>query len=588
VDEQKIKKLMEAQKKSREKLVSFRKFRMEHLQHFVGSRYSQWGAKSMVPLPLLTLAVTIYTRKLVPQQPSVLCTTKNKELKPTAESLGLAIDRWSTQTDFALTLENIIMDAMFSIGVAKVGLNKSQTVEIGGFLHDYGQPYCDHVSIDDLVLDMTAKKYEEMQYIGDKYRIRKQDALECGLFKEDVINRITAGNEEDTKSDYDYGEESADQMQKGDEGVEEGNLYDYIELIDFWLPMESKLVTVPACGSPMEAAREEEYDGPETGPYEFLRFINVPDNFMPLPPVSIWIQVAELCNVLYEKLGRQAKRQKKFGVIEKGHNADGQKSVEVADGELVGIQGSTPKEMSLGGPDQVNLAFMLASKDLFSYIAGNIDTMGGLSPQAETLGQEEILTSQSSEVMRQMASKVVGFERRVLGKVGKYMWEDPLIKMPIIKRVPGTSIEVPTFFDAAAKDGRFEDYSVDIQPYSMQDSSPESRINDIMKILMQVYVPLAPMMQQQGILPDWNELMALLAKYKNIPELNQLFLYSDAAVVGQQGPTGPQTPAVKRTINERVNRPGATQQGKTAALMQTLLGGNPQQSEMAGIGRPTS
>ena len=62
------------------------------------------------------------------------------------------------------------------------------------------------------------------------------------------------------------------------------------------------------------------------------------------------------------------------------------------DGEVILVNDANSlKEMRFGGPDQANLAFAIHAKATHSEIAGNLQTLGGLSPQADTLGQEQLL-----------------------------------------------------------------------------------------------------------------------------------------------------------------------------------------------------
>jgi hypothetical protein len=96
-------------------------------------------------------------------------------------------------------------------------------------------------------------------------------------------------------------------------------------------------------------------------------------------------------------------------------------------------------------------------------------------------------------------------------------------------------------------------------------------------------------MQQQGGQIDFKELMAIVSRLSNVPELN------DIVVFGEPQPSQPEqgnsqptlAPHTTRTY-ERVNRPGATRHGKDDVMSRLLMGGNVQPAEGAALGRAVS
>jgi len=76
-----------------------------------------------------------------------------------------------------------------------------------------------------------------------------------------------------------------------------------------------------------------------------------------------------------------------------------------------------------------------------------------------------------------------------------------------------------------------------------------------------------------------------------MPELEELIIFNGEPMADRgEGPVQPvperprQSPQTTRTY-ERINRPGGTRPGSDAAMIQTLLGGRPQNAELAGVGR---
>ena len=96
----------------------------------------------------------------------------------------------------------------------------------------------------------------------------------------------------------------------------------------------------------------------------------------------------------------------------------------------------------------------------------------------------------------------------------------------------------------------------------------------------------AAMLQQQGISINVQRLFEYLSKYMALPELNNILEYSGVPMPGQED-TSSQKPANTTRTYEHTSRPGASREGNSGIMQQLLAGGNPQQSEVAALGRPT-
>jgi len=109
-------------------------------------------------------------------------------------------------------------------------------------------------------------------------------------------------------------------------------------------------------------------------------------------------------------------------------------------------------------------------------------------------------------------------------------------------------------------------------------------------VVQEFILPLMPLMQQSGMTLSVEGLLRLLSKYMSLPELEQLIEFAmPMQMLGNdvvQPPSG--KPAFTKRTYERVNRPGATPRGNDQILTNVLLGGNPQESEMAALGRVAS
>ena len=97
-------------------------------------------------------------------------------------------------------------------------------------------------------------------------------------------------------------------------------------------------------------------------------------------------------------------------------------------------------------------------------------------------------------------------------------------------------------------------------------------------------------MEQQGITLNIEGFLKKLSKLTSLTELNDIVVYAspnhEQQPVGSSEQVGGKAPVTTRRY-ERINRPGATNQGKSKVLQQALLGQKSQASEVAALGRPT-
>lgn len=599
IDSDTIKRLRVAIDFSRKKLENFRKNRRELIREYVGHWYGDGCAPDKIPFNLIELAVNTYQQNLVSGVPQWIVNSPYNELGPSSSRLELAGNHLFGEIKLKETLEYVVLDAFFAWGILKCGKNYSGTIELGGFRHDIGQPYSDHVSIDNWVHDTEAEKWEHIQFCGDKFRLRLDDAKEAGIYFEDAIKKLKS-------SEISYKDEGGNNTTASLSGEDRNPepFVDEVELWDIWLPHEGKVITFPV-DPPREGQEdltlyEGDWNGAEDGPYHTLSFNPVPDNIMPIPPASLWFDIHSISNRLYRKIARQAERQKTVLGYQGGEEDDANRIKQAGDGDIIRMDNpEKTKEFRFGGYDPNSLAFLIQNRDLFSYLAGNLDSLGGLGVQADTVGQEAILDRNSSKRIQSMQQKVYEFTKSVMVTLGDYMWSDPLIDIPIVKPVPGFEGEmyVRDRFNSDSKEGDFLDYNFEIVPFSLQAQSPEQKIRFIMEIFSTLILPALPMLQEQGITPNFQGLMNMFARYRHLPELNQLLNTSGILGGMEDGPVSQssgggaqpprQSPVTHRT-NERVNRPGMTRSGQDQVMMQSLLNNGMQDSVSSSMGRPQS
>lgn len=573
---------------SRKKLRPFRQHRMKMLEQYVGANYSDSGAKDKVPVNMLELAMTIYLRQMAANTPQIMCTTSVPELKVIAENLRLTVNKYAKRMELGKTMRKLVQDALFSIGICKIGIAGDVNVLVDGTVHQSEQPFVDVVDLDDWVHDTAATSWEYCSYMGNRYTVPVEYLMDSGYYDkkaaEDAYNvtkqRKNEGGDSRVESlAHGEGSQTWDEWKKR------------VDVWDLYLPEEGIVTSFLAESGTEQVLRTVEWKGPRHGMYHSLCFGRVPKSIMPAAPAQALFDMHEIINRLFRKLGRQAEREKTILGVPGGSEKDGQRTVAADDGDAIKMDNpDRMREYRYGGINQTTMAFLMQCGELFNKMGGNLDTIGGLAQSADTLGQEEMIGASSSKMIADMQDTTMIFADDVIKDLSWYIFTNPLLQEQLIKAIPGTEFAVQTLFTSVDIRGAFEDYQFTVKPYSMQHDTPQLRLQAIQGVFNNLIMPLAGQLQAQGLGINFKETLKIIGRYSNIEDdLSSILvpIPPPDPMMGQGGPTQGAAPVTTRRY-ERVNKGGATTQGKTKAMIGAMLGTNPQPKEMAQIGRPAS
>jgi hypothetical protein len=551
-----------------------RKNRVTAIRQYVGSHYADGGADKRVPTNFLELAITIYTRQLAARAPRAMITAAQPALRPAALNMELALNQIPEEIGLGSTLRRAVIEAMFAFGVVKVGLAQSGATVLG---HDYGEPFADLVPLDSYVLDMSAKTRGAIEFEGDEYWLPVEDVR--AMYNDQKIEPDPHTN---------IGEQGQERAESVSTDEAASVFSEKVWLRDIYIARTHKLVTYAVKSK--KVLKVIDWEGPHTGPYHVLGFSDVPGNLLPLPPVALWLDLHELGNALFRKLGRQADSKKTVAAFSGGNDEDVESLKRAQDGEGIRYNGQRPESITVGGIDAPTLAFYLQVRDLFSYFGGNLDALGGLSPMADTVGQERLVSDAASSRLKQMGETTIDFARGIFRDLAWYAWTDPVRERPITKVLRGTDISIQRKWTQADRQGRFMDYALDIDVYSMQDDSPSSKLQKIGMALERFVFPMLPLVQQQGGQIDFKMLIDMIAQLSNVPELSDIVRFVDPEqLVPVEGTdAGAGKPATTTRRYERVSRSGASRQGRDDVLSRLLMGGKVPGAEGASLSRRAS
>jgi hypothetical protein len=489
------------------------------------------------------------------------------------------------QADLESLLRRAAKEALFSFAMVKTGMRVTSTIltnEMTGQDEEIpiGEPFSALVDPDDAVIDMTARTWDEVEFIGHKFRIPASQLGEMGDFTEEQIAAMqqSAMKNEERTSDISAGKNNA----------AEAELLPRVELWEIYVPGTNEIYILP-CGEGDFVRPPEQWTGPKNplGPYQILGLIDAPGQLLPVPPTAWWLDLHKAANALWRKLIRQGERCKTVGVVSTDEET-ATRVKDAGDGEVVfAAAGSKVEEHTFGQPDQLLTMLGVSLKKDLSYIT-QVDVVGGMAPTADTLGQDKLIHAAASQIVDDMQDQMVRFAKAIGMDHAYFQFYFQTREIELVKKLRGFDIGLPVRWDPWADKGDFLDYQYDIEPYSMRGQTPSQQLQTL-QMAVQAIMPLAPALQAEGKAISGGAIVDAIAKYTNSPDIAAIVRDIEPPPMpppgmNQQGPQGPQQmkPAATERTYIRKNVSEKTRGGQDDAMMQTLMGGaQPKEQEAA-------
>lgn len=572
----KIDRLSSAIRKARLVLRRYRDERTAIVKEYVGAHYSEEGARQAVPLNLIALYCSIVSRNLIAKNPRVLLSTFDRASRATVAAEQEWVNREVERMNLASTLGRAVLDGLIGgPGIVKVALATPSDSAVAAWNLRAGHPFAERVDLDDFVFDVHARDFGEVGFIGHRYRVPLDTVRDSKLYGRARKDLSPAPD------DFFNAE--------GDERISTigrefySNEEEFEEMVDLWevyLPRHRVVLTLAderQAGPGQKLLREQKWLGPDCGPYHLLKYLDVPGNPMPKSPCQDLIDLHLSVNNMLRKVIRQAARLKQNTFVQGGADEDGNRVMRANDGDIVKVD--NPQNVTQyvsDGPNQVLFGVMNALKETFSWAAGNLDMLGGLSPQSHTATQDELLAKSAGGQVQDMQETTVTFTSRVVKALLWYWHKHPSLHMKTASAMPGVpGVTVPR---SASPEDRslldLADLDVRVDPYSLRHQTPETRLQGMQQVVQTVVLPMMQLLVQQGISFDLNKYLQKVGQYMDDPDLAEILTIVEPPPAGRPpgaGGAGPKPAQTKRTY-ERVSRPGRTNRGDAMAMINGLMG----------------
>lgn len=573
--------LCAAVQRSRLQLQGPRQFRFRAVSEFVGGNYSEEGNAKPVPVNAIASYVSIVGRRLIAQNPRVMLSTPLRAQRPTVKVMEAWANAEVRRMNVQETLSRVVTDALFSVGVCKVALATPSDAAVKAWGLRAGTPLVSCVDLDDLCVDMNAKRFDEVEFIGHRYRVPLRTVRDSKLYDRSRL-RLTA----DYQKRYN---------QQGDERIStigattyrafEQDFEDQVDLWEVYLPGHKLVCTfadsdwgnpeVADDGRGPQPLRVQRWVGPECGPYHVLGFQHVPGNLLPKGPVQDLLPLHLAINNGYRKILRQAARLKNLTLYGKNNSADAAAVEAAGDGELLGLDNPAGiARLVTGGADPGLVTLMTQLLAVFDERAGNLRGLGGLGPQSKTLGQDRMLNESASATITDMQAASVNFTESVMRALCWYFHHDPFRTMEATYSLPGLP-DVAIERRATPRMRRqvpWEKLDLSVDPYSLQHQTPQTKAAALQGLMTNVVTPILPLLQQAGVTVDFPKFLQILADLTGMPEVTEIVAVQDPPEPrGESGPDAAAGPGPQGTRTyERVSRPADTA-GADLNRLQTQL-----------------
>lgn len=577
------------------------------VRHYAGGHWSEHASREKIHVNLLSLYVDIVLRNLIAKTPRCMLSTFAMEHKPVVHAMQDWANNKIERIDLGSTLKRVGLDSLFSIGIAKVSLTTPAESALGAWDLKVGEPCVQRVDLDDWVFDHHARDLGDVGFMGHRYRVPLAAVKDSKMYHKSRKD-LTASTDERFNQ---QGDEKINVLGRGYYGNDE-EIEDMVDLWEIYCPRQRCVYTLsedcltgamaPSHGGKPVALMEQDWVGPDSGPYKILGMGTVPGNPMPKGPIMNLIELHIAANRIMRKLIWSAENMKEILIAPKGADGDIERVRQSMHGDILGLD--RPKDfaqVTMNMPNNMLLQFFMQIKEMFSWMAGNLEMMGGLSPQAKTARQDAMLNENASKGIADMQDRMIAFTSEVIESLLWYCWHDPqlIMKAPYSPRgLPDVQImrEVKPWnaLDPRAmkRTGNWEDLQVKVDPYSLPHSTPQQRAGDLIGLVKEVWTPLAALAQQQGVVLDFNKFLEKIGQYRDMPDLIEIMSVRQPPPQTEGGPptqTGPR-PAPEETTHVRENMPGRTRQGNDMMMMNALAGvdagGASQNGQMNGVVTP--
>lgn len=427
------------------------------------------------PINLVFNTIRAYVPNLVMKNPITGVTTPFTDHKGYAELLGLGLDSTARQIKLKDELRAWITNALFGWGIMRTGIKATgEMLNVDDVWVDNGQVYARNVSLSNFGFDPTCTNINRAKMLWDRVTVPRQVLLDTDGYASDVVAALPSSPSNMTNK-------LADMTRSSTAKFAMAKLQDEVDVVQVYVPEVESWILM---GDPKQKRQGKyinvaEYNGPKEGPYTFLSFSPpVDESPFPVPPVSIWYELARLANRIFNKMVRQFESQKDIGLYNPAQVDTVSQIEEAITNDWVptmdpkGIQ-----VVSFGGQNPKNERFLSELNGIYNTMAGNPELISGTDipgGKGTTATAVQALQNNASISIEDSRDMVYDGTAEIQRKIAWHLHTDPFIELPLTKRKTGGE-EVQVWLTPEQRMGDFLDYTFKIVARSMTKMDPMVR-----------------------------------------------------------------------------------------------------------------
>lgn len=528
--------------------------------------------------------LTFVLPQIVYERPTITCESQaGASGDAIAQALTAGLNHWAKTSEIKTTLSDIATQMLTGYAMTVVGLetrgdtgpNDSQ----GTFTSPTTMPFVEVVPREDVIIDAHAKDIRKARIIGRR--------LERDI--DDLMN--------DQRYDLTKVPNLSQNMGERENGIEKGPFPSpeppndrrrRCTLYELYLPEHRKLITLVEMGQDAGDGviiRDEDYYGPDDGPFDLWGSYYLPGSIYPLSPLqACWEQFLELQDhaTVIDEAASQEKNVVLVDANEQGLEAALQKA---GNGDLLPVRNLAGiLNVKVGGPTGDSQNYTMGLRDRLDRQMGFSGAQAGKSNNNTATSNDiaQINASTRIDLLRQrFADSLIG----VLRKVAWYLFyeESVIFRLTLDDGPAGGRVDA-TFAGGTQWPGQdgtsVVDFTVGIDVTSMvkvDSALQQKRAQDVMAIVGNV----APMIPQTPWI-NWKGLFEFVGESLNVKDLHEKILNTQilemmGVPIGFGAGLGPQPAGM--------GGPGMPQPMQSAA---PRVGGTSPAAMGAGLGRMPS
>ncbi len=412
---------------------------------------------------------------------------------------------WMRDTDYAGELEKVVLDCLFAPQGVLLHYIEDDTRWADGAV----RPKATRIDFNCYFADSLSKDPDEDEFRGHKYWVDIEDLMADPALKPEVLMQIQK---------YQHQE---DDKQKVFEKGNTAPLRKRICLRSVWQRRTNVIRVIAEIANGLEIYEPREWYGPKKiGPYVLFQGYPIPnENFGLSPLVAVQDQVCGL-QAHAKATGRSAAGRKTVIIVDGTQQNLAEDIKNAGDREVISVPGfsaSQLQQIELGGVTPQQYEYL-------NFLRARLDRHGGLTETARGNTDPGTTATADTIASEAMGNRVEYLRARIrrackdsLYVIGWFMFNTTGIIIPVTVKDPISGIETEGLFFGGPVDGvqagTWEDYDLEIEPYSMgrtSEATTQRRAMDWANFL----VTMAPMIPQLPYI-RWQEVIRMVGEAMN-------------------------------------------------------------------------